>query len=78
MINKLKSFFYFIGISWIIWIVEQLRALKKAKEEVLIDTYELNKKDIENETNNQSLNILVDSTNLLYKKPSSGNDDKAN
>lgn len=72
MISKIKVFLYFLCVGWIIWIVEQLKEKAKLKQEVLIDGYDLKKKDIEDATNNDDINKLVSDTNKLYKSGGSG------
>lgn len=71
LINKAKNLIYFLIIGWALWILEQLREGRKAKQEVLIDGYELKKKDLESKIEKEDLNKLIDNNNKLYK-PSGG------
>lgn len=65
--NRLRNFLYFVIIGWFLWIMEKLREGQKAKQEVLIDTYELKKKEIESGVKDEDIDKLVSDTNAKYK-----------
>lgn len=71
LINKARNLIYFLVIGWIFFIVEKLREGQKAKQELLVDTYELQKRDIESGVKDEDLDRLIDDTNSKYK-PGSG------
>lgn len=68
LINKARNLLYFLIIGWVLWIVEKLREGAKAKQELLVDTYELRKKDIESGVKDESNDDLLHDTSEFYKR----------
>jgi hypothetical protein len=73
--NKIRNFAYFFFIGWIVFVFKEMRDLRKAKQDLLIDDYELRKKEIESGVQNESINDLISNNESLYKKPSGGGSD---
>jgi hypothetical protein len=77
MINKIKVILSFLGMGFIVWLMEQLKSGKKAKEQVIIDNYQLKKDQINDKTKDESIDKLISDTNSLYKSGGkSGQEDK--
>lgn len=75
ILNKLKLFLYFLIIGWIGWVFERIASGNRAKKELTVKNYELQKEVIKNEADNEDLDKLVNDTNKLYRK--GGGDDTA-
>lgn len=67
LINKARNLIYFLVIGWVLWVMEKLREGQKAKQELLVDTYELQKRDIESGVKDEDIDKLVADTNAKYK-----------
>lgn len=76
IVNKVRNLIYFLVVGWVLWILEKLREGSKAKQELLVDTYELRKKEIESGVEKESIDKLISDNNAKYK--SGSGDGKAN